>query len=48
MDKMHLTQLKFYKNDIDNSKRPFDDSLMINISTSSINVGAKFARDADH
>ena len=48
MDRIHLTQLKFYKSDIDNSKRSFNYSFMLNMSTSSICDGVNLAWDADH
>ena len=46
--RMQQTQLIYYTNDNDNSRRPFNYYMMINMSTSSFNDGVKSWKDADH
>ena len=48
MNRMHRTQLKFYTNDNENSKSPFNYSLMFDLLISSVNDGVKSSRNADH
>ena len=46
--RMYQTQFKFYRNDNDNSRMPFNFWMMMTMSTSNLNDGVKSATDTDH